>query len=111
MAIPAELFESYGLLLLYSVQTHLLEIFQLYRVIQIPSSLFGKKSSHLRNKENKNNPNAAACELELIPNNSLEEKEPVCFAIKFITDGILIEYTFSADLGKFLLQHIRAHSN
>ena len=57
---------------------------------------------HLRNKENKNNPNAAACELELIPNNSLEEKEPVCFAIKFITDGILIEYTFSADLGKFL---------
>ena len=57
---------------------------------------------HLRNTEDKNVPNAAASALELIPNNSIENPMPVSFSIKFITDGFLIEYAFSADLGTFL---------
>ncbi|MBT9776450.1 AAA family ATPase [Clostridium sp. MCC353] len=57
---------------------------------------------NLRNDNDKNNPNAAAGALELIPNNSLQTIEPVRFSIKFISDNLLIEYSFSADLGKFL---------
>lgn len=57
---------------------------------------------HLRNAEDKNNPNAAADALELIPNNAAESPMPVSFSVKFIADGILIEYAFSADLGTFL---------
>lgn len=51
--------------------------------------------------------NAASNLLELIPNQSLETPEPVCFSIKFISDGILMEYGFSADLGKFLDSNCR----
>ena len=47
-------------------------------------------------------PNAAAGALELIPNNSIDIALPVSFSIKFTTDGMLIEYGFSADLGMFL---------
>lgn len=57
---------------------------------------------NIRNSGEKNTPNAAASSLELIPNNTLSSAEPVSFSIKFITDDILIEYSFSADLGKFL---------
>ena len=57
---------------------------------------------NLRNDDDKSNPNAAASALELIPNSSAESSEPVCFAIKFITQGLLVEYAFSADLGRFL---------
>ncbi|MBS6645232.1 MAG: ATP-binding protein [Clostridiaceae bacterium] len=57
---------------------------------------------NLRNEDDKNNPNAAADALELIPNNSLQAVAPVCFTIKFIADKFLVEYSFSADLGKFL---------
>ena len=57
---------------------------------------------HLRNQGDKSNPNAAANALELIPNIASEEPEPVRFSIKFIVDGILIEYGFQADLGRFL---------
>ena len=57
---------------------------------------------NIRNDDDKNDPNTAACELELIPNNLSENREPVSFFIKFITDNYLIEYSFSADLGKFL---------
>lgn len=57
---------------------------------------------HLRNAEDKNNPNAAADVLELIPNNAASNHRPVSFSIKFISNGILIEYAFSADLGTFL---------
>lgn len=57
---------------------------------------------NLRNDDDKSYPNAAASALELIPNSSAETSEPVCFAIKFITKGLLVEYDFSADLGKFL---------
>ena len=57
---------------------------------------------HLRNAEDKNDPNAAASALELIPNNSIESSIPVTFSIKFITNELLIEHAFSADLGTFL---------
>ncbi|HCM14184.1 MAG TPA: ATP-binding protein, partial [Lachnospiraceae bacterium] len=56
----------------------------------------------IRNDDDKSDPNAAATALELIPNNSSENNDPVCFAIKFTTNGMLVEYSFSADLGKFL---------
>lgn len=57
---------------------------------------------HLRNAEDKNEPNAAASALELIPNNSVKNPTPVNFSIKFIADGVLVEYAFSADIGTFL---------
>ena len=57
---------------------------------------------HLRNAEDKNNPNAADDALELIPNNATDSPMPVSFSVKFIADGLLIEYAFSADLGTFL---------
>lgn len=63
---------------------------------------------HIRNYEDKSYPNTAANALELIPNNSVGVERPVSFGIKFITDGMLLEYSFSADLGKFLdLEHPR----
>lgn len=40
--------------------------------------------------------------LELIPNNALTEKKPVCFSIKFIHKDLLIFYSFKLDLGSFL---------
>ena len=57
---------------------------------------------NIRNDDDKSSPNPAAIALELIPNNSNKSTAPVCFSIKFITDGMLIEYSFSADLGRFL---------
>ncbi|MBU9735713.1 AAA family ATPase [Diplocloster agilis] len=57
---------------------------------------------NLRNDDDKSAPNAAANALELIPNNSAECSEPVCFSIKFVADSLLIEYGFTADLGRFL---------
>lgn len=47
-------------------------------------------------------PTLAAAALELIPNNSNESTDPVSFAIKFIAGGMLVEYSFSVALGKFL---------
>ncbi len=57
---------------------------------------------HIHDFPRPNYPNAAAGLLELIPNNSFHTPEPVAFGIKFIINNILIEYSFSADLGKFL---------
>lgn len=57
---------------------------------------------NIRNDDDKSNPNAAAAALELIPNNTNEKPTPVSFAIKFITEGMLVDYSFSVDLGKFL---------
>lgn len=51
--------------------------------------------------ENKS-PNEAANILELIPNNTLKNSEPVFFSIKFIVDNLLVEYEIAIDLGKFL---------
>ncbi len=57
---------------------------------------------NIRNDDDKSDPNAAATALELIPNNSNVSTDPVSFAIKFIIGGKLVEYSFSAVLGKFL---------
>ncbi|MCH3965061.1 MAG: ATP-binding protein [Clostridium sp.] len=57
---------------------------------------------NIRNDEDKSDPNAAATALELIPNNSHKNVAPVYFSIKFISNGMLVEYSFSADFGKFL---------
>lgn len=57
---------------------------------------------NIRNDDDKNDPNPAASALELIPNNSAQQVQPVSFAIRFITDGLLMEYSFAADLGEFL---------
>lgn len=56
---------------------------------------------HIRNDE-KDSPNAASAALELIPNNICNEPEPVSFSIKFIEQDMLIEYTFSMNIGTFL---------
>ena len=57
---------------------------------------------HIRNADEKNSPNTAAGVLELIPNNSLNSVKPVCFGIKFIAEGLLVEYSFAASIGVFL---------
>ena len=57
---------------------------------------------HIRNEPDLNNPNVAAGLLELIPNNKLSASQPVSFSIAFIENGLYVEYSFSADLGKFL---------
>ncbi len=63
---------------------------------------------NIRNEDDKKEPNAAAYALELIPNSAMDQAEPVCFGIKFITDKLFIEYDFSMDLGKFLeIEHPR----
>ena len=56
---------------------------------------------NIRNDE-KDSPNAASVALELIPNNTCIEPEPVSFSIKFIEQDMLVEYAFSMDIGKFL---------
>ena len=57
---------------------------------------------NIRNSEEKSSPNPASAALELIPNNMKEKEEPVEFAIKFIENGMIIDYSLSADLGMFL---------
>lgn len=46
--------------------------------------------------------NTAANILEFIPNNTSEESIPIDFSIKFIEQGLLIEYALSLDIGTFL---------
>ena len=57
---------------------------------------------NLHNDDDKSYPNPAASSLELIPNCSDSAPSPVAFTIKFIEQGLLVEYGFSADLGRFL---------
>ncbi|MDR1160452.1 MAG: ATP-binding protein [Syntrophomonadaceae bacterium] len=57
---------------------------------------------NIKNDEGKTDPNAAASVLELIPNNSNNEPQPVSFGIKFIIDELLVEYTISLEMGCFL---------
>jgi AAA15 family ATPase/GTPase len=56
---------------------------------------------NIRNYANKNYPNAAAYSLELIPNSLLASPQPVEFSISFVDAGVLIEYSFSMDIGPF----------
>ena len=57
---------------------------------------------HIRNVETKDSPNAASSMLELIPNNTLSNSEPVEFSITFTEGDLLFEYAISLDLGMFL---------
>ena len=57
---------------------------------------------NIRNSEEKASPNPAAASLELIPNNTLKESEPVELSVEFIEDGFQIGYYICMDLGTFL---------
>lgn len=57
---------------------------------------------NIRNDDNNISPNAAASALELIPNNTVDDATPVEFAIKFMVDGAVIDYSITLDLGRFL---------
>jgi hypothetical protein len=57
---------------------------------------------HIRNGDSKSKANPAAGHLELIPNRSVPKKTPVDFEIKFIVNGLQVEYKLSLDLGSFL---------
>ncbi|MBR4545260.1 MAG: ATP-binding protein [Oscillibacter sp.] len=56
---------------------------------------------NIDNAENGPSGNLASFTLELIPNNAIELPQPVEFSIRFFTNGVLIDYAFSADLGEF----------
>lgn len=56
---------------------------------------------HILNIDESSINEAANC-LELIPNNKLKERKPVCFYISFIEDNYWIEYSFSMNIGFFL---------
>ena len=57
---------------------------------------------NIRNSNENHSPNTAAISLEFIPNSSVTTPRPVDFSVKFTTDGMLVEYSFSADIGVFL---------
>ncbi len=57
---------------------------------------------NIRNDEDNSSPNTAASALELIPNNTIDNPEPVMFAIKFIVFGVMVDYSISLDVGSFL---------
>ncbi len=56
---------------------------------------------NIRNAESLS-PNAALENLELIPNNQLDEAEPVEFYIDFFEKNLRIQYALILDLGRFL---------
>ncbi len=62
-------------------------------------------SGNIMNKENITTPNTAVNNLELIPNVRSNEKEPVSFYIKFVSQDLMIEYRISIELGNFLEPH------
>lgn len=57
---------------------------------------------NIRNAEDQNTPNKAAYNLELIPNNSVEDVRPVIFKIEFVENGLKFKYELSVLLGLFL---------
>lgn len=57
---------------------------------------------NIRNNDDRNSPNAATSALELIPNKGDSEHAPITFSIKFSEANIIIEYSFSSDVGSFL---------
>ena len=57
---------------------------------------------HIRNDSDPGNPNMASGSLELIPNSSDRDGEPVSFFIRFVHQGVLVEYELAMDLGDFL---------
>lgn len=59
-------------------------------------------NGHIRNDSEKHNPNISAGRLELIPNSFFDDRQPVEFSIRLITEKFLVEYGFSAALGNFM---------
>ncbi len=57
---------------------------------------------NIRNAEEQNSPNKAAYNLELIPNNLLEEVKPVVFTLSFVENRMKFDYELSLMLGMFL---------
>jgi len=57
---------------------------------------------NIRNDNDQGWPNKAAHKLELIPNINLHKPIPTSFSISFTANGMLINYSFSCDLGEFL---------
>jgi AAA15 family ATPase/GTPase len=57
---------------------------------------------NIRNAEEQSSPNKAAYDLELIPNNLLEDIEPVVFKISFVDNSMKFDYELSILLGTFL---------
>jgi len=57
---------------------------------------------NIRNSTERESPNAAANNLELIPNSATDDHAPIAFSITFIEDGLLVEYALAADIGAFL---------
>lgn len=57
---------------------------------------------NIHNPDDQNTPDHAVTSLELIPNNTLENAEPVTFDIAFYTQGMKFDYAISIDLGRFL---------
>ena len=57
---------------------------------------------HIRNVYKQSTPNFASCNLELIPNSTLKDARPVCFAITFFEKGLEVKYSLKINLGRFL---------
>ena len=57
---------------------------------------------NIKNNELPTTPDTAVDRLELIPNISSKENEPVSFCIKFVAECLLIEIGLKIQLGKFL---------
>jgi len=56
---------------------------------------------NVRNSDVPFSPNPASSALELVPNRDSDDR-PTSFSIKFIEDGLSINYSFSVKLGRFL---------
>ena len=57
---------------------------------------------NIRNSEEQISPNKAAFNLELIPNNTINEVKPVVFRISFVSEGYKFDYELSIFVGLFL---------
>ena len=57
---------------------------------------------HIRNDDEKDSPNTASTNLELIPNTSFIDPKPVEFFVDFLEKNLRIQYTLKLDLGVFL---------
>ncbi|OON91058.1 MAG: abortive phage infection protein [Epulopiscium sp. Nele67-Bin002] len=68
--------------------------------IEVLKAIVGR--GHIKNCDFITNPNLGTAKLELLPNNTLSQAEPVEFTIKFIEDSMLISYKLKLDLGEFL---------
>lgn len=81
-----------------SGKTNVISALDTFRAIVLRGNIDNAEDS----SESKANPASAL--LELIPNNANKTPQPVKFSVRFLSDGALIYYAFSADLGDFCQQ-------